>query len=487
MDLTMTELLTHLIGERSFYARIANALKRVEAPGLGTMAVGIHDGRLSLYYDPAFLKAMSMRAIMYVLDHEMYHLAMDHIPRYLELLALHPDPLQREKAKAVQNIAMDCAVNTNLRRSKHFHIAQEETRALVLAKLPPGTEPDSKMGMVLPENYNLPLDRSFEFYLQELMQEVQVFVTLAGGAGSKGNKPTPEQEALMQRILDDNENAVGKTHDEWGSKGEPKDGEEGGSGGESNIRLPEELQASAEKLRTQAKQMLRKAVRDHQKDRGTIPSEVAQFLENYLADPIVPWWEILRTRVQATKRSKPSRGVQRPNRTLIAIAEEDASIIPALGEIRDPRYRVFFMTDTSGSMDDESLRIACSELSHLLKADEDMEVRWIQGDAAVHYDRLFTSGEEIIPEVKGRGGTDFDAYFEYMAQYVGNDDVAPDLIVVYTDGWAPGVHEQYRLPPEIPVVWLVTKNGAVNSLKEAGYGDIIVCDPDQNEMWQHAA
>lgn len=474
MDLSMSELLTYLIGERSFYARIANALKRVAAPGHGTMAVGIHDGRLTLYYDPAFLKACSMRTLMYVLDHEMYHLAMDHIPRYLELLAQFQDPMQRAKATAVFNIAMDCAVNTNLRNSPHFKVAQEETRQQLLTKLPPGAELDVHDGMVLPESYDLPLDSSFEFYQLELMERVRFRFMV--GSGGKG-----DGEALMQRLLEDNESKIGNSHNKWDTtegKGD-KDNKE--------KRLPEELQSLAEKLRTQAKQILRKAVRDHKKDRGLLPGEVAEFLESYLADPIVPWWEILTARVQVTKRSKPSRGVQRPNRPLLAMAEEDFSIIPALGKLKDPRYRAFFVTDTSGSMDTKSLEIACSELTHLLAADEDMEVRWIQGDAAVHFDKLFVSGQTIPAEMHGRGGTDFDAYFEYMWKFVGNDEVAPDIVIVYTDGYAPGVQQRFWLPPEIPVLWLVTKGGAVHSLKTAGYGEIIICDPDQAEMYKHAA
>lgn len=484
MDLSMSELLTYLIGERSFYARIANALKRVEAPGLGTMAVGIHDGRLTLFYDPAFLKQCSMRCLMFVLDHEMYHLAMDHIPRYLELLAGYQDPVQREQAKAVQNIAMDCAVNTNLRGSLHFAIARNETRTLLQTRHT-DTPLSEKDGMVLPENYEMPKDGSFEFYLGELMKNVKIVIMFNSGRGAsgEGKTPTPAQRELMDALQSDSEKKVGDAHSKWEPEEKPGDGNADGKPGEGKVRLPEELQAAAEKLRTQAKQVLRKVVRDHKRDRGLIPGEVEEFLGSYLADPIVPWWEILSARVQVTKRSKPSRGVQRPNRPLLAMAEEDCSIIPALGKLKDPRYRVFFMTDTSGSMNTQSLEIACSELTHLLAADEDMEVRWIQGDAAVHSDQLYVSGQVINPAIHGRGGTDFDAYFEYMWKYVGNDEVAPDIVIVYTDGWAPGVNERYWLPPEIPVIWLVTRDGAVGTLKEKGYGEVIICSADQNEMW----
>ena len=503
MDLSMSELLMYLLQDRSFYARIANGLQRVVSPGMGTMAVGVYRGRLSLFYDPEFLKKSSMRFMLFVLDHEMYHLAMDHIPRYLELLANFPDPLQRERAKHIHNIAMDCAVNTNLRNSPHFEIARTEFRDQVHAAMPEGVEKPDACGLVLPELYGLPLDKAFERYLDMLMPRVRFHVT-QGGEGDGD----PVSQELMKRIMEDSTTTVGKAHDRWGEKREkdddsqgkqpgklgkgqsPGEGEGDGKDGDNpwgSAKSPQELQALADKLRTQAKSLLRRVYNEAKRDRGTVPGDVAEFLEGFLTDPIVPWWELLTSRVKATKRSKPSRGLQRPNRVLQAMAEEDPSIIPALGKLKDPKYRVFFVTDTSGSMSSESLEIACSELTHLLNADEDMEVRWIQGDSAVHFDQLFTTGMEIKAEVHGRGGTDFNAYFAHMAQYMGNDETAPDIVIVYTDGYAPAVDYGYRLSSEVPVVWLLTRGGTASSVGEAGYGDVITCDENQNTVWEKTA
>jgi len=89
-------------------------------------------------------------------------------------------------------------------------------------------------------------------------------------------------------------------------------------------------------------------------------------------------------------------------------------------------------------------------------------------------------------EMFGRGGTDFDAYFEHMGKYVSDDETMPDLVVVFTDGYAPAIQPELRLPPEIPVIWLLTEQHQGTHLKAAGYGDIIVCSRDENRMWQYA-
>jgi len=111
-----------------------------------------------------------------------------------------------------------------------------------------------------------------------------------------------------------------------------------------------------------------------------------------------------------------------------------------------------------------------------------MEIRYMQGDAATHMDVLLHTGDEIPKEVVGRGGTDFDAYFIHMNQYMKEEDKAPDIVVIYTDGYAPSVDRENRLPPEIPVLWLVTPHHSEDFHED--YGEIIVCDPSHNERYK---
>jgi len=213
--------------------------------------------------------------------------------------------------------------------------------------------------------------------------------------------------------------------------------------------------------------------------RGTLPGNLEEWLEQYLAPPIVPWWEIFATRARMSRASKIKRTVQTPNRALLALSEEDDQIIPCPGRMRDRAWRIFLMVDTSGSMSTESLEIVKSELHHMLQADESMEIRYMEGDSIVQFDVLLKTGDEIPAGVHGRGGTDFDAYFVHMKQYLDDSSKSPDLVVVYTDGYAPPVQPDNRLPMDIPVLWLVTPQHS-DAFAE-GYGEIIVCDPEHNE------
>lgn len=481
MNLKISEFFVYLLQRKNFYGRLAASLQRVARPGMGTMAVGLYRGRITLYYDPAFIESIPMGAAMFVLEHEMLHLVLDHLPRYFELLSHCADDDERMKARMVFNIAMDCAINSLLRTHKHFAQAEsytkdwclkqmkadaveaEAARAKALAEgtpeedLPPVfTQEDidkatERAGMCLPEKYGMPDKRSFEFYQQELMKRVKLH-KLDGGL------------------------VLGSFHGLW----EPGEGE--GEGGDAFSA--DSLTAEANRIREQLKRMLRAAVKSSGgMGRGLLPSEVEEFLGEYLADPVVPWWEVFATRAKTSKTSKFRRSVIVPNRSLLALAEEDESIIPMPGRVRDKSWRVFLMRDTSGSMSSESLMIAVNELNHMLRADDGMEVRYMDGDAAVHRDILLKPGDDIPLTAVGRGGTDFDEYFKYMAKYVYDDSSRPDIVIIYTDGYAPAVAEENRLPLDIPIIWLVTPQHSTAALE--GYGEIIVCDPDHNSLYRH--
>ena len=239
----------------------------------------------------------------------------------------------------------------------------------------------------------------------------------------------------------------------------------------------------SEQLRRQLKRALKKTVNDFNKSQGTIPGELQQWLNEYLSDPIVPWWEIMSSRIKAAKRIKDERGVESPNRALLALSEEDPLIVPAIGTMYDPKWRIFFMQDESGSQSDQDLEIGLTELENLMKADDDIEVRFIQGDAEVHSDKLYRTGDKIERQVFGRGGTSFNAYFKYMQQYMRNEDTAPDMVIVYTDGYGEVVDPQYRFPHDVHVLWLLTPHNATNAIQSSGYGDIIVREPDHAKQW----
>ena len=461
MKLKLAEFFVYLLQTRPFYGRLASSLERVAVPGMGTVAVGIRAGRAAFFYDPAFLEGISLEAAAVVLEHEMLHLVLDHIPRYLELLAVCRNDLERQKANKCANIAMDCAINTMLRDNAGFEKTEQFLRDRIKAANPDAPD-HPKNGMCLPEKYDLPLEGSFELYQWLLMQQIDV----EQGRGCSDHS----------RWIDGDGEGTGD--------GEPSEGKGGfpGAGGSFKTVSPQELLAQAAHVREQVKDALRQVVKSiGGVQRGTLPGGAEEFLSEYIAPAIIPWWEVFGTRAKTSRAAKARRTVAVPNRMLLALAEEDVRIIPTPGRTKDKTWRVFVYEDTSGSMSTESLEILKSELHHMLAVDDNMEIRYMQGDCTTQLDVVLRSGDEIPSAVMGRGGTDFTEYFQYMAKYVKDDDTRPDIVVVYTDGYAPAVDIEARLPLEIPVIWLVTPVHAEGF--NDGYGEVIVCEDSHNKRY----
>jgi predicted metal-dependent peptidase len=499
MKLTLNEFFIYLIQTRGFYGRLASSLQRIPKPGMRTMAVGIKDGRCALYYDPEFVATLDVNTALFVLEHEILHLVLDHIPRYLELLAAQPTETDKKKAGAVYNIAMDCAINTLEPMRQHAGFALIEKLMLDrIAAEHPDESPDPRNGMCLPEKFGLPLEGTFEQYqylLQCRVEIMEVCLRLHGGTTHEMWSKPDEGEG--------EDSTGGGTRGKGKGKGEGEGDEEGqgaGGGGKDNKgdnravfegvgaegMSSDELLSQAHRVREQIKNTLRQTLRNMGGLlRGALPGSVEEFLSVYLQDPIIPWWEVFSTRARMSRLSKYQRSCVQPNRTLMALSEEDARIIPMPGRSRDRSWRIFAFVDTSGSMSTESLEIFLHELQGMLNVDEGMEVRYMQGDCTVNADVLLKKGDDIPREMHGRGGTDFNEYFRHMQQYLSDDDKVPDLVVVYTDGYAPAVTVENRFPPEIPVIWLVTPEHS--SAFAEGYGEIIVCDPDHNSRHANAA
>jgi hypothetical protein len=90
--------------------------------------------------------------------------------------------------------------------------------------------------------------------------------------------------------------------------------------------------------------------------------------------------------------------------------------------------------DASGSMSDEMLKDILSEIKGIMQAFDDFKLAIWSFDTEVYGYKLFTPDniDEIDAyEVEGGGGTMFECNWEYMK----DNDIAPKLFVMFTDGY----------------------------------------------------
>ena len=72
-----------MLGNNSFFAFLSFKLKRIisdgsDIPGMGHIKSACTDGR-NIYYNPAFINALTVRETIFVVIHELYHCVFKHM------------------------------------------------------------------------------------------------------------------------------------------------------------------------------------------------------------------------------------------------------------------------------------------------------------------------------------------------------------------------------------------------------------------------
>ena len=471
MQVTLSEAFTYLLSvrQRNFHARVVSALSRCEEPGLGTMAVGLDSvGRMTLYYDPEFIAQIDLQELVLTLQHEVYHLILDHIPRYLAILATVATKEEKRRHKAVMNVAADCAANELIRAEAgfdakygaFFYCSEEHPR-----------------GFVLPQVFNMPDKKPYELYHRLLLKQMK----------KKTSNPWPGVEmdiySVPQEGAEGAEGAAGDGGKEPGDAGGGgKGGKDGkdvkGGGGAPKERIlevyfngkakgahskwdagdsnAEELEGLSDQVKQQARSLLQQAVREQKRSRGTVPAGIAEILESFFAEPKIPWPRVLRNLCTRTRQTKLSRGMSRPSRRMHGIPD----ILPYPGRARDNRFTIWFALDTSGSMSTEDCALGLRELLNIVRTEREVTLVVLYCDAALHTVYDVEKEEDVDFTIVGRGGTDFNPPFELLRKMM-HTDKACDVLAFCTDGYAPAPRPENRIP--VPVIWLITPTGVVPS------------------------
>lgn len=136
--------------------------------------------------------------------------------------------------------------------------------------------------------------------------------------------------------------------------------------------------------------------------------------------------------------------------------DESPFFLPDFNDKDDIVEDILFMIDTSGSMSDDMITAAYSEVKGAIDQFNGKLKGWLGFfDAAVIEPKPFASQSEFeIIKPAGGGGTDFQIIFEYVQEHM--QDRLPAGIIILTDGYAPFPKE--KLADGIPVLWLLNND-----------------------------
>ena len=157
---------------------------------------------------------------------------------------------------------------------------------------------------------------------------------------------------------------------------------------------------------------------------GNIPAGVRRMISE-LTEPKIDWRELLKQQIQSTIRNDYTW--MRPSRK----GWHTGAILPGMNY--DQTIDVAVAIDMSGSISNKQGRDFLSEIKGIMEQFKDFHIKLWCFDTEV-YNCVDITADSIHEfenyELKGGGGTDFDANWNFMK----NDNFVPKKFIMFTDG-----------------------------------------------------
>jgi predicted metal-dependent peptidase len=378
-----------------------------ETPGLGTIRTSYHG---IMEYDPETVASWTPEQMAGGFLHEALHSILEFWKR---IGARDPK---------LFNVAQDLCINVMVREMG--------------AQLPPGA--------LFPEAFGFKTGLSTEEYYELLAQKQQ-----GQGGGDQG----------------DDQKKGGCASGNCGSiagHGHPSDPSEDDPDGRSEAENQRANRAVAE------------AIRDAQKGSagaGKVPGELLRWADAALQPPKVNWRDKLARVARQAIAYRPGCVEHRfdaPGRRQAGLGYGAGA--PVMPRFRQPVPRVAVVVDTSGSMGRSELSAALRETKGVLKA-TGAEVTFSACDSDVHSLAPVRRWEDVVPLLKGGGGTQFQPALDALAKL----RPAPEVCIFITDG---GCWDKPHPVPGMRVIWLLV---GAHRVKPCEWGEVIEVDDDEPE------
>lgn len=263
--------------------------------------------------------------------------------------------------------------------------------------------------------------------------------------------------------------------------GEPKNGDKS-ENGEVKGRSDADIRRMRREVARSAQEHS-----ESSKGRGTVPGGILRWAGEHLKPPRIRWQDKLArfTRSAVAYRAGAvDYKYSRPSRRQYGVGFGFGK--PILPCMQQPVPTVLVAVDTSGSMGTDELTTALQETNGVLQQ-TGAKVNFMSCDAAVHAVGEVRTWKDMLPLLKGGGGTSFCPVFEALPQV----KPRPDVVIFVTDGCGDAPVEA---PPGIKVIWLLvgphkTKPyfGGYGDRGNAGWGDFIFMEDEIIEELEQAA
>ncbi len=427
-----------ILTQNGFFGVIVMHLK----PSLDDKIETVSTDGVRIFFNPSFLDRLSDDDLLYILLHEVMHIALRHIFRI------------GDRDKTIYDTACDIVVNSNI-----LHAAGMDLSSITLSGygVAMHTAPDGSEG--------------YKYTAEEVYEMLQASMTTGTssqiGSGSGGNSASGNGSG------DSDGSDSGDDDGSGGSGSGDGDGDGDGSGDGDGIGKGSgsgnnggggpggggygfcddhsKWGSSSDKaLEANWNNWIMEAY-ESGKSRGTVPLGAERVLKD-LMDPKVDWRTILNDFIQ---EEVTDYSFMPPDRRF----SDSPFFLPDFNDTETTVKDILFMVDTSGSMSDEDITQAYSEIKGAIDQFNGRLEGWLGFfDAEVVPPQPFTDEDEFeVIRPEGGGGTDFGIIFDYVRDDMADREITS--IIIMTDGYAPYPDESASRG--IPVLWMINNDDEV--------------------------
>jgi predicted metal-dependent peptidase len=285
---------------------------------------------------------------------------------------------------------------------------------------------------LLPSSFgklNLPINASAEVYYDLLNKEKSKYSITKNPDGSLTIKRPDGTEITVVPV---------DSHEKW-------DDSEGGSGLDS---------LDAEVIKQAVKEAW-----DQTTNKGDLPANIVQAINDMMFPPSIPWQRQLKQYIGNKVKGERKYTWKRINKRF--------NVEDFKGRATTRMLRLVTGIDTSGSMSESQFQEIIGELRGVQQAYKS-DFTMIEIDAKIQKVYKLPRYGRIDTNFKGRGGTDFRPFFEYIKEH----GIQPDVCLYFTDlmGTFPDN------PPPYHVLWIKTSND-FNEKTPVPFGSVLTINP----------
>jgi len=371
-----------LLFNYAFFGMLATRLVVVDASKwCRSMA---SDGK-HLFYNREFVKALTPDELLFMIGHQVLHCAYDHLGR------------RGGRDRQFWDPAIDFVVNWTLSQEK-------------LGVMPQGGLLDSRYtdDVGAEEIYRL-LQTNGTSNLKSLDQHLDLNGEDGDGDGDEDGEGTATPRG-------------GKD-----PRGNPDPGSE--TGVDYTKSPPVYTEDELNSLRNQVKAALINAI---QSNTGNVPGGVVRLVNDFV-NPTIDWRELLTQTIQST--FKEDYTFNQPSKRSWGLGGGCSVILP--GQKWGSTVDICISLDTSGSISNDIFTAFLSEVRGIVEQYDDFRLHIWCIDAAIYNPQVFTphNVDELDSyQPAGGGGNDFPLNWTYMR----DNDIEPELFVVFSDGYPCG-------------------------------------------------